>query len=255
MSLSLAELQQRFADSLRNPAATADGEFNSDIRREKIYRELIFNNISSLLSGTFPVLYATLEKTMWNQLIRQFLIEHRAQTPLFPELPAEFLQFLQHSQLPAATPDWLQELAHYEWIELALQLKTVIDIDSYRQSNSPQLSPLAICLSYHYPVNRINPDYQPDESEINTPTCLLVYRGYDYQAEQFNDAVDFLSISPAAARLLMLLGEGLGTTQLAQQLAIELQQPVGITETFAWEFLQDLFAKGIMFGVVQKSVQ
>ena len=247
MSLSLAELQQRFADSLRNPAATTDGEFNSDVRREKIYRELIFNNISSLLSGTFPVLYATLEKNLWHQLIRQFLLEHRAQTPLFPELPDEFLQFLQNNQLPDTAPAWLLELAHYEWIELALQLKTV-DIGLYRNRNRniAQLSPLAVCLSYRYPVNCINPAFQPTIEEIITPTYLLVYRAFEHASNRFADKVEFMTLSPAAARLLVLLGEVSGMPELAQLLADELQQPVDQVAGFTDAFVTDLIDKGIV---------
>ncbi len=58
-------------------------------------------------------------------------------------------------------PPYLAELAHYEWVELALTLR---DAESLPTQSLPavnlfqrslQLSPLAWPLSYHYPVHRI----------------------------------------------------------------------------------------------------
>ena len=85
--------QLAFAAHLRDPEhcpAPAD----LDDRRMGIYRELIFNNVDSLLAGNFPVLHGLLPKDRWQALVRDFLIRHRARSPLFPELAQEFLGYL-----------------------------------------------------------------------------------------------------------------------------------------------------------------
>src|SRR5690606_25192709 len=59
---------------------------------------------------------------------------------------------------------------------------------------APVLSPLACVLSYHWPVHRIGPAYQP---QVPQPVWLLVYRDAD-------DRVRFMEFNAVTARLLAL---------------------------------------------------
>ena len=55
----------------------------------------------------------------------------REATPLFPEIAREFVDFLQaRAGQSDCDPPFLAELAHYEWVELALQISeaTVDDL-------------------------------------------------------------------------------------------------------------------------------
>ena len=88
-----------------------------------IYRELFFNNIRNLLANMFPVLRKLRDDDKWHSMIRQFLQRHRADTPYFLQLPQEFLAFLQEEYEPRDDDfPFLVELAHYEYIELALSV-------------------------------------------------------------------------------------------------------------------------------------
>src|SRR5690606_1373468 len=92
-------------------------------RRLQVYRDLVLRNLGSLLATGFPVVRRTLQDAQWQALLRDFLARHRSHTPLFPEIAQEFLTFLQRRQAEGAgDPPWLGELAHYEWVELALQV-------------------------------------------------------------------------------------------------------------------------------------
>ena len=94
-------------------------------RRLKIYRELFFNNVESLLAGNFPVLRRVYGDDGWRTLVRAFYRDHDCHTPLFTELAREFLRYLDERAAGEAgrdDPPWLRELAHYEWVELALQI-------------------------------------------------------------------------------------------------------------------------------------
>ena len=199
------DLQFDFAAHIRNPQNTP-APTNIEDRRMAIYRDLFFNNLSSLLSGTFPVLKKVIGKSAWEGLIRDFMIEHRCHTPYFHQVSEEFLAYLQQERAPDnEDPPFLFELAHYEWVELAMTLEDdpedILGVDPSGDllENIPVLSPLAWRLGYHYAVHRISLDYQPTEPE-QQPVHLLINRDAD-------DKVNFTEINPVTARLLELMEE------------------------------------------------
>jgi len=181
----LSRLQTAFAAHIRAPdrnPAPADVED----RRMAIYRRLFFNNIRSLLEKNFPVLRSLYDDAGWSGLVRDFYTDHRCRTPLFPELPKEFLRYLQdvrpHREAGHQDdPPFLLELAHYEWVELALTLdeRELEDVSADREADllqgRPVLSPLAWALSYRFPVHRLRGEFQPQEPP-GEATHLLVYR-------------------------------------------------------------------------------
>lgn len=201
-----SEVQRAFARHLRDPAH-APAPDDVEPRRMKIYRELFFNNLSSLLAGTFPVLHEILGPEHWAALIRDFMVRHEAHTPLFTEVPQELLRFVQETRWAEGVPHpddppFLLELAHYEWVELALQISTEtheaagVDRDGDLLTGVPVVSPLAWPLAYAYPVHTLSVDHQPTEAPA-VPTFLVVYRRRD-------DQVKFMVVSAATARLLDL---------------------------------------------------
>ena len=119
--LSLAEIQGSFVRHLRNPEKVAIPE-GLDARRVGVYRELVFNNVSSLLSAYFPVIFSLLSEAKWYALIREFIKDFQALTPYFPQLPEEFIFFLSEREQQHDEAEFLLELAHYEWIELSLYM-------------------------------------------------------------------------------------------------------------------------------------
>ena len=202
----LDELQRAFAAHIRDPGRHAAPEGIED-RRLQIYRELFFNNMRSMLAGNFPVLHALYEPDDWTALVRDFYADYRCHTPLFTEIAREFLRYLQDvREAREADPPFLLELAHYEWIELALELDerepdaVPAQADGDLLDGAPVLSPLAWPLSYRFPVHRIRPDYRPTEPPAE-PTHLLVYR--DRQ-----DRVRFMELNAVARLLVAHLQDG-----------------------------------------------
>lgn len=202
---ALVRLQTQFAAHIRDPENVAVPEGIED-RRMGIYRDLFFNNIRSLLSGNFPVLKSLYSESEWATLCREFYQDYRCHTPMFPELPREFLQYLQdHRQDHPGDPDFMLELSHYEWIELALSLDETelddvdVDPDGDLLSGKPVLSPLAWPLSYRYPVHRIRADFQPEASP-DEATHLLVWRKRDY-------SIKFMQLNEVSSLLLQKLKE------------------------------------------------
>lgn len=185
---------------LRDPAHVAAPE-GIEYRRLAVYRELLFNNVESLLAGNFPVIRTLLDDDRWHGLVHAFFRDHRCQTPLFTELGREFIRFL--DTIEPLDPPFLAELAHYEWVELALQISDAAlpahDAEGDLLDGRPLLSPLAWPLAYAWPVHRIGPEHRPD-TPPPAPTLLLVRRDDD-------GAVRFSELSPLAFRLLQRMEE------------------------------------------------
>lgn len=192
--------QMAFAAHIRDPKNVPAPDGIED-RRMAIYRELFFNNLKSLLSNMFPVLKQLHSDDKWRQFVREFMKAHRAQTPYFLQLPSEFLAFLQNEyELREDDFPFLLELAHYEYVELALSIAedqndvSNVDPDGDLLQNVPIKSVLTWVYAYRFPVHRISADYQPPEPS-EQPVFIAVYR-------QPNDKVGFLELNRVTAGLL-----------------------------------------------------
>lgn len=217
--------QYEFAAHIRDPEANPAPQGIED-RRLGIYRELFFGNISGLLGATFRVTRKILEGPRWDGLVRDFIARHRSHTPLFLELPQEFLAFLESERDDPADPPYLRSLAHYEWVGLALSIAeedpdlTGVEREADLLDGVPVLSPLAWLCGYHYPVHRIGPEFLP-EAPDEQPTWLVVYRRLD-------DRIGFLELNAATARLFELARDneaGRTGREIAETVAAELGHP------------------------------
>ncbi len=213
--------QIAFAAHLRDPAHAPAPEGIED-RRMGVYRELFFNNVEGLLAGNFPVIRELLGVERWKQLARDFYREHQSHTPLFPEIGREFLRYLQtRAERGQGDPPFLPELAHYEWVELALALdeNDLANIHAVPDGNLldgiPVPSPLAWPLAYVWPVQQLRADFQP-ASPPEHPTFLLVLRDR-------NDAVRFKAID-ALGFLLMQALHGSESQRSGRELLRQLAQ-------------------------------
>jgi hypothetical protein len=195
--------QFEFAAHIRDPEHAPAPEGIED-RRMAVYRELFFNNLRKLLGGMFPVSRKLLGGERWDGLIREFMREHRAQTPYFLQLPREFLAFLGEEHTSADDdPPFLVELAHYEYVELELAISEArddlsdVDPDGDLLAGAPVRSSLAWIFTYRYPVHRITPEFRPAEPAPQ-PVCLAIYRDAD-------DEVRFFELNPVTTRLLEMI--------------------------------------------------
>lgn len=209
----LQAVQRHFAACIREPE-TVDLPDGVAPERMAVYRELFFNNVEGLLSANFPVIRSLRGDDAWFALVRDFLREHRAQTPLFPEFAREFLRYLERRQeQQRGDPPFLLELAHYEWAELALSLDeheigdVAHDPAGDPVAGVPVVSPLAWPLGYRFAVQRIRPDHQPNAAPPE-PTLLLLVRD---RADQ----VGFMEINAITAMLVERLQENSHSTGLA----------------------------------------
>jgi uncharacterized protein len=241
--LALREAQLRMARHLRNPVQSPAPE-GVEARRLKVYRELVYNNIERFISAGFPVLRSLYNDGQWRELVQGFLEGHRCSTPYFLEISQEFIHYLVEGHRPRpCDPPFAAELAHYEWVELALDVADAEPPPPPPPGDPlalvPRLSPLAWLLSYAYPVHRVGPALRP--SSPGEPTFLVVYRGRD-------EAVGFVELNAASARLLQQVQENTAQSgaQLLGQLAGELGMAPETLTVYGAEQLAEFGRLGII---------
>jgi uncharacterized protein len=243
------ELERAFAAHLRDPAHNPAPEGIED-RRLKIYRDLFLNNVRNLLGGTFKLTRKLIGEAAWIELVREFYTSHPCRTPIFLELPGEFREWLAEERgLRDGDPPFMLELAHYEWVDLALNFAdaeddaATIDANGDLLDGHPVVSSLAWPLAYRFPVHRISPDFRPSEAPA-VPTFLVVHRDVAHQ-------IQFSEINGLAARLLELLdGDGdLTGRQALTQIATEIEgAEVDAVLKQGTEILGRLVQEGIVLG-------
>ncbi len=237
--------QYAFAAHIRNPAASPRPS-GVPAARMRVYNELLFNNLEGFLLACFPVCRKLLGARAWKRLVRAFFAQHRCRTPLFRQIPEEFVQWL--SGAAVERPDYLPHLAHYEWVELAVDTSTAtsdahtFDPEGNLLGGRPVLDPAAMLVAYPYPVHRIGPRMRPSQPDEEL-TRILVFRDRD-------DRVRFVVLNPVTARLLALLSEGnLSGREALNAIAGELSHPdPGAVIAAGAQVLEDLRSQGAILG-------
>lgn len=217
------EYQRAFTRHVRDPRAHPRPE-GVPARRMNVYNELMFNNVRGFLDACFPVARSLLGEARWRRIARRFFAEHRCTTPLFRQIPEEFVRWMTTRPASAPVPDHLPHLLHYEWVELALDVMPKdtrvagADASGDLLSGRPVLNPVSLLLEYPYAVHKIGPGFRPRPSQRET-TCILAFRNHA-------DRVRFIVLNPVSARLIELVRDTRLTGRGAlRRIARELNHP------------------------------
>lgn len=249
---SFIETQFQFTASIRDPEQHS-GPADISARRMRTYQELIYNNIEEGVSFCYPVVKELLGEDRWHKLVREFLKNHRSQKHYYRQIPGEFLDYMLNDHKPTKNdPAFLNELLHYEWVELTLwtseeEIPTEgIDTNGDLFTGRPVISPLAWVLSYEFPVHKIDNDFQPTDA-MGEKTFLIVYR--DRQ-----DEVNFIETNAVTARLLDLIEDDSTLTgeQALKKISEEMQHPdPDVVIQGGLDTLKDLQQRDIIVGTRQ----
>jgi hypothetical protein len=251
-SESFKDVQNVFTQHMRDPDNNPAPEGVED-RRLGVYRELVYNNIQSFIGNSFPVLRKITADEQWHRMLRDYVSRHKSHTPLFPKMPQEFLQYLEHERGEhPEDPPFLLELCHYEWLEIALSIDTRdIDLSNIDQKGNllediPVLNPISIALAYTWPVHEISPKNIPDKPP-NEKTYIIVYR-------KKNDEVGFIVLNPVSAKLIEYLQANEKQTgrEILTKIACELKHPdPDVVIQGGLDVMQGFLIKDILLGTKQ----
>ena len=242
--------QYAFAAYIRDPDNTAvpDGV---DPRRMAVYRDLFFNNLRNLLGTTFPVLRRICGEAGWSCLVRAFLRQHRATTPYFPQLPREFLHFIESGLTTGSDePPFQAELAHYEYAELEVAQSTEADEPDTVDPGGDLLAEVPVATAacrvheYRWPVHRVSADFIPDAPSAE-PVHLAVFRGAD-------EKVHFAELNAVTAALLTRVRDNPGRLT-GRRLLEELARELGLADAQTFvahgaHMLREMRARGLLAG-------
>ncbi|KAA0876311.1 HvfC family RiPP maturation protein [Nitrincola tapanii] len=247
-SAQIRDPQRPLPDALPKPAMS-------------VYQRLFFNNISRFLSQCFPIYKQLLSAVRWQQEVRGFMQHYHCRSPLFYDISAEYIAYVQSDlrPVPADDPPFLLELLHYEWIELALSIDPA-DITPQAHAigwdEVLEISPLAWLLAYQFPVHQLCAEYQPQEPP-EQPTWILAYRNLEdkvrfshlnlFSARLFQALA---SASEPLIRILQTLAEEAGNLppgrELSEDQADEWKQTPFVQG--AWELIHGWQQEGIVLG-------
>jgi hypothetical protein len=232
--------QLEFGRYLRDPA---QGRLPEGViaRRAKIYEDLLFNNVCGFLNSCFPVCQKLITPEQWQHLSRSFYRDWRCHSPRFNDIPKEFLEFLASEQAPGLPYPWFWQLAHYEWVELAVDTFDETGLaEQELTAGQVSINPSLHNLVYDWPVHQISPDSLPQQMQ---QTFLLVYRDQE-------DEVCFTEVNAATSALIHHFQSG--ETDPARVLeALASQLNVDVSETFL-SFGKDMIRQLIEQNVLVK---
>lgn len=243
---ALKDYQMAFTRHIRDPHNTKAPAGVSK-RGMAVYTEIVFNNVESSVAACFPVLKKMLDEELWLQLVRDFFINQPCATPIFREIPEAFLAYINSV---SSLPPFVQNLAHYEWVELYLAYadETIdwskINVDEDLQDSLVVFVPVMALLSYDYPVHQISPENIP-VSPLETPVNLLVFRDAD-------DEVRFIEINQMTAALIKdLQDRQLTARQALIGIASAMMfDDINVLVDFGLDVLNDLKSQGAILGVL-----
>lgn len=248
MTDTFQHTQRAFAAWIRDPDNQPQPA-GIEARRLAIYRDLVYNNIDGFLRNGFPVLHTLVDGALWPRLVRAFIADHACHSPYFAEISGHFVEFLQgRADWLAQLPPWALELAHYEWMEVVMDmaerpaLPDGLDPNGDLLNDAPVLSPLVSVLGYQWPVHQLSESFRPAQAPAE-PTWLVVYRNA-------SDDVKFMEINRATAALLQSLQQAPGQSGATclRQLAPVLGMAEQVILPFGAELLEQLRARGMVLG-------
>jgi hypothetical protein len=246
---SLKDYQLAFARHLRDPANTKPPEGLAGPGMA-VYTEIVFNNIESSVSACFPVLKTLLGEEVWLPLVRAFFIHQPCPSPIFREIPEAFLAYI--NRVTGLAP-YVQNLAHYEWVELYLAYAdesidwSSIDTEADLLDAPLAFVPAMALLSYDYSVHQISPKNIP-VAPSETPVSLLVFRDAD-------EEVKFVELNQITSALIADLQDAQLTPRQALigiASVMEFDDMDAVVD-FGLEVLQDLKSQGAILGVFSTS--
>ncbi|MDC0534869.1 putative DNA-binding domain-containing protein [Francisellaceae bacterium] len=219
--------QKTFIDNIRKAEQSLESIPNMSNERMQVYKELVYHNIESTARKTFPVITNILSKAEWHDLVKTFIETQELKSPYFHDISKSFVDYLSDIEPQKLTYPFLAELAHYEWIELDVELDQSETLKNDTQHSLDDaiinVSPTTRILTYDFPVHKISKENIIIEKP-EQPTFLVVYRTLDFE-------VKFLEINMLSACLLEQMQakpDTLDNTLLAlsQLLNIPLTEPL-----------------------------
>lgn len=176
------------AAHLRAPAAQPC-PVELDTRAALLYRDMLADNFDAALRACFPIWIRCLGEANYLYWRDHFIAEHACRSPFFRQIPDEFMAYLSQNPdtLKARLP-YALELAHLEWLELALSVAQTEELSDHTESKRQnpwtdvlQLNSAHALVQYAHPVHHLmmHPKFTEAPNLDPNPVSLYLYRDRD----------------------------------------------------------------------------
>lgn len=164
---------------------TVDFLLDQPIQKQTVYRELVENNISSMIFTALPLTFHFLDTRQKNTLIRDFISEYQARSNHYRHIPYDFFEYARRKDIFAKLkPNFLAELCDYEFASYELLFRDhrfpipASASDKELSEARVVLNPNLVLKEYAFPVNHITEKSAPQNLK-KQKTDLIIYRRVD----------------------------------------------------------------------------
>ncbi len=212
------QFQFALARHLRDPLSVPLPSGAKAIETNACAQDMV-NNLCDVLAPAFPLTHALLGDDLWGHAVRLFIKDAPSHTPWASTTQRAFVEHVCESPDMQQLPAWLQDLAHFEWLQSAVATSPVtwpkVNPDGDVMHQPVALNPTHVEVAYEWPVNGISTDNKPDDMQSTYVSMLR-----DQQ-----DVVHVYDSSVFRTQLLDLLRDGLTGEQAFVSLARWLSHP------------------------------
>ena len=236
------QYQFALARHLRDPLGTPAPEGVSASAVLSCTQEMA-HNLNELLMPAFANTRAVLGEDLWQHTLRLFLHDAPTHAPWATAVQEAYVKFLEHNNLVQHLPPWLQDLAHFEWLQSAVSGADLVwpahDPHGDLLQKVVVMNPTHVEVMYDWSVQRINLTHKPFDMQ---PTYLSIVR-------DVRDTVRVVESSRFRRHLIDLLRQNQTGAQALEALAQWLEHPdVATFIQEGWPVLKQLHREGVLLG-------
>ena len=200
-------------------------------------------HLRQVLEPAFPLTHALLGDDIWEHAVRLFIKTGPSHTPWASTTQRAFVEHLCESPEVQNLPAWLQDLAHFEWLQNAVNTTPVqwpsAALHHEVMQHPVVLNPTHVEAAYEWPVNHINTDHLPDDMQRVYVTVL----------RDVHDELHVFESSLFRGQLIDLLRQGQTGEQAFRALARWLSHPdVDAFVAEGAEVMAQLQREGVVLG-------
>ncbi|MDD9899207.1 MAG: putative DNA-binding domain-containing protein [Candidatus Melainabacteria bacterium] len=125
-----------------------------------VYYSLVVSSLSSLMQNIYPLSRKIIGED-WDDLMRHYQNNYPSKSAIYNRLAADFYKLLSEEDLAENFPNFLSDLARYEWTEVLIH-------NSPDLAASSKLTPVHKIEKFSYPVTQVIEYLKTTEDDIES---------------------------------------------------------------------------------------
>jgi hypothetical protein len=208
------------------------------------YRRLVRNIANDSLRSAYPITYKILNKSEWDKLIDDFMINHNSHQPQVWRYPYELIKYFEKSNyhLEILKKEYLLDLLNFEWVEMEVHGMIDVEIPIFIKEISLDkkliINPYAILQHYEYPV------FQKQNNNLEEKKgnyFVICWRKIS------NLEVSYIELNPLFAIIFEYLKSGVPIKELSENLKNDYNLDFQRNADFN-NFINNMLEKEIILG-------